>query len=136
LYAQLELLDEIAAKRKASYEHYRRALKPLEADGLLRLPRIPDGCQSNYHMFYVLLRDRPARDDMLDHLKTENIHAVFHYIPLHSSPMGQKYGYTEKDLPVTNDISGRLLRLPLFYDITMEEQNRVIASIQKFLETR
>jgi dTDP-4-amino-4,6-dideoxygalactose transaminase len=133
LYAQLELLEEIAARRRASYEFYRRSLKPLEVEELLQLPRIPEDCCSNYHMFYIVLRDRAARDGLLDHLRTENITAVFHYIPLHSSPMGQKFGYTENDLPVTNDISGRLLRLPLFYDITEEEQTRVVDAIRAFL---
>ena len=85
-------------------------------------------------MFYVLLRDRGARDGLLAHLKSQNIHAVFHYIPLHSSPMGRKFGYTENDLPVTNDISGRLLRLPLFYEITEEEQVRVVDGIRTFLQ--
>jgi len=134
LYAQLELLEEIAARRRASYEFYRRALKALEVEELLKLPRIPEDCRSNYHMFYILLRDRHTRDELLSHLKSQNIHAVFHYIPLHSSPMGQKFGYTENDLPVTNDISGRLLRLPLYYDITEEEQSRVVAGIRMFLE--
>ena len=135
LYAQLELLEEIAARRRASYEFYRRALKPLEAEELLQLPRIPEDCRSNYHMFYILLRDRRTRDGLLDHLKSQNIHAVFHYVPLHSSPMGRKFGYTEDDLPVTNDVSGRLLRLPLFYDISEEEQARVVDGIQTFLRT-
>jgi dTDP-4-amino-4,6-dideoxygalactose transaminase len=136
LYAQLELLEEIAARRQASYEFYRRALKPLEVQGLLQLPRIPEDCRSNYHMFYILLRDRRARDGLLDHLKSQDIHAVFHYIPLHSSPMGQKFGYSENDLPVTNDVSGRLLRLPLFYDITEEEQGRVIQETSNYLTSR
>jgi dTDP-4-amino-4,6-dideoxygalactose transaminase len=134
LYAQLELLEEIAARRRASYQFYRRELKPLEVEELLQLPRIPEDCRSNYHMFYILLRDRRARDGLLDHLKSQNIHAVFHYVPLHSSPMGQKFGYTENDLPVTNDVSGRLLRLPLFYDITEEEQARVVDGIKTFLQ--
>jgi dTDP-4-amino-4,6-dideoxygalactose transaminase len=133
LYAQLELLEEIAARRRASYEFYRRALKPLEVEGLLRLPRIPEDCRSNYHMFYILLRDRRARDELLSHLKSQNITAVFHYIPLHSSPMGQTFGCAESDLPVTNDISGRVLRLPLYYDITEEEQARVVDGIRAFL---
>jgi dTDP-4-amino-4,6-dideoxygalactose transaminase len=135
LYAQLELLEEIAARRRASYEFYRRALQPLEAEELLHLPRIPADCRSNYHMFYVLLRDRRTRDGLLDRLKSQDIHAVFHYVPLHSSPMGRKFGYTEHDLPVTNDVSGRLLRLPLFYDISEEEQARVVDGVTTFLQT-
>lgn len=132
LYAQLELLDAIAARRKASYDYYRRAMKPLEAEGLMQLPCIPDGCRSNYHMFYIVLPDRETRDGLLDHLRRENITAVFHYIPLHSAPMGRQFGYSENDLPVTNDISGRLLRLPLYYDITEEDQSRVVSGIRDY----
>lgn len=133
LYAQLELLDEIAARRRSSFEFYRQMLAPLEAEGLLRLPRIPEECRTNYHMFYILLNDRAARDGLLDHLKQQNITAVFHYIPLHSSPMGRKFGYTEDDLPVTNNLSGRLIRLPLYFEITEAEQTRVADGIYDFL---
>lgn len=132
LYGQLELLDTIAQRRREIYQYYRRALKPLEAEGLLRLPYTPEDCTSNYHMFYVLLPDMETRDGLLAHLKSQGIHAVFHYVPLHSSPMGRKFGYNEGDLPVTEEFSGRLLRLPFFYEIQEEEQSRVVAEIQLF----
>jgi dTDP-4-amino-4,6-dideoxygalactose transaminase len=105
----------------------------LEADGLLRLPRIPEECESNSHLFWILLPDTETRNGLMAHLKSQGILAVFHYIPLHSSPMGKRFGYTEADLPITEDVSGRLLRLPLYYEITEEDQLRVVQEITHFL---
>ena len=85
-------------------------------------------------MFYVLLGDRKTRDDVMAHLKRNGISAVFHYIPLHSSTMGKKFGYAEGDLPITEDSSARLLRLPFFPDITEEEQLRVVSCLAEFFE--
>jgi dTDP-4-amino-4,6-dideoxygalactose transaminase len=133
LYAQLEQLDAISQRRQRIYQFYRRQLKPLEGEGLLRLPVTPEDCDSNYHMFYILLPDRETRDGLMAHLKRQGIGAVFHYVPLHSSPMGQTYGYKEGDLPVTEEYSGRLLRLPLYYEITEEEQDRVVTEIRTYL---
>jgi dTDP-4-amino-4,6-dideoxygalactose transaminase len=134
LSAQLEMLDEIAQRRRKIHEFYRRRLAPLEAAGLLRLPRIPDECRSNYHMFYVLLDDRQSRDGLIEHLRERGIMAVFHYVPLHTSPMGRTFGYNEGDLPVTEETSARLLRLPLYYEINEEAQDRVVAGIETFLQ--
>ena len=134
LYAQLEMLDAISERRRRIYQHYRHLLKPLASEGLLRLPVTPEDCDSNYHLFYILLPDRETRDGLLSHLNQNGIHAVFHYVPLHSSPMGRTFGYREGDLPVTEDLSGRLLRLPLYYEITELEQERVVAQIRAFLE--
>jgi dTDP-4-amino-4,6-dideoxygalactose transaminase len=105
---------------------------PLESEGLLRLPYLPEDCQGNYHLFYILLPDGVSRDALLNHLNASGIHAVFHYVPLHSSPMGQTFGCTERDLPVTEAVSSRLLRLPFFYEITQAEQARVVAGIARF----
>ena len=134
LYAQLEMLDAISARRRKIYDSYLFQLRPLEGEGLLRLPQVPRHCESNYHLFYVLLPDRRARDGLMAHLNQNGVHAVFHYVPLHASPMGQSYGYHDGDLPVTEDLSGRLLRLPLFYDITAGEQERVVGLVRGFLE--
>jgi dTDP-4-amino-4,6-dideoxygalactose transaminase len=134
LYAQLEMLDAITERRRKIYQFYRQHLKPLEAEGLLRLPHRPDDCDSNYHLFYILVPDMATRDDLLTHLKQNGIQAVFHYVPLHSSPMGQMLGYKEGDLPVTEELSGRLLRLPIYYDITEEEQRYVIEQLAHFLK--
>ncbi len=133
LYAQLEMLDAISARRQAIYDSYRQRLLPLEAEGLLRLPHVPEECTSNYHLFYVLLRDQETRDGLLAHLREKNIHAVFHYVPLHSSPMGRKFGYQAEDLPITEDVSARLLRLPLYFQITAEEQDRVVMEVTAYL---
>lgn len=132
LYGQLEMLDPIARRRREIYRFYRRCLKPLEAEGLLRLPQVPEDCTPNYHMFHVLLPSADARDGLLQHLKSQGIHAVFHYVPLHSSPMGRKFGYEDGDLPVTEDLSRRLVRLPFYYEITEEEQRRVAEGVGAF----
>lgn len=134
LAAQLEMLDAIAVRRRQLYEGYYHALQPLEARGLLRLPHIPEDCASNYHLFYLLLPTPEARNALIAHLKSHNIQAVFHYIPLHSSPMGQKFGYRASDLPVTETLSGCLLRLPLYCDLAEEEQRRVVQHVSEFVE--
>jgi dTDP-4-amino-4,6-dideoxygalactose transaminase len=134
LFAQLEMFDAISDRRRRIYQFYRHHLKPLAAEGLLRLPQVPEECRGNNHMSYILLPDRITRDGLMAHLGQNGIHSVFHYVPLHTSPMGRRYGYNEGDLPVTEEMSGRLLRLPLFYDITEEEQERVVGHIQEFLK--
>jgi dTDP-4-amino-4,6-dideoxygalactose transaminase len=135
LYGQLEMLDQIADRRRQIYQFYRRLLEPLEAEGLVRLPLAPEDCTGNYHMFYVLLEDEATRNALLDELQANDIQAVFHYVPLHSSPMGRKLGRAAGELPVTEELSGRLLRLPFYYEITEEEQRRVVGTMRRFLET-
>jgi dTDP-4-amino-4,6-dideoxygalactose transaminase len=129
LYAQLEMLDAIADRRRKLYQVYRQHLKPLAAEGLFQLPHIPEDCRTNYHMFYVLLPDRRARDEVLSHLRGHSIEAVFHYVPLHSSPMGRTFGYEADDLPVTEDLAGRLVRLPYYYEMTEEDQAHVVTRL-------
>jgi dTDP-4-amino-4,6-dideoxygalactose transaminase len=133
LYAQLEMMKEITDVRRRRYEFYQHELGPLEEEGLLRLPSIPTDCQSNYHLFYVILPHEAARDALMIHLQNHQILAVFHYVPLHSSPMGALYGCREGDLPVTEGMSRRLLRLPLYHEITTEEQSRVVRQIRSHL---
>jgi dTDP-4-amino-4,6-dideoxygalactose transaminase len=134
LYAQLEMMDEITEVRRRRFEFYRQQLGPLEADGLLRLPRVPADCGSNHHLFYIILPSQAARDALIEHLHRNQILAVFHYVPLHSSPMGRQYGYREGDLPVTEDLSRRLLRLPLYHEITEQEQTRVVLQIRRHVQ--
>jgi dTDP-4-amino-4,6-dideoxygalactose transaminase len=136
LYGQLEMLDVIAARRREIYQFYHPRLKPLEAAGLLRLPHIPEDCSSNYHLLYILLPDAKIRNELLDFLKQRGIEAVFHYVPLHSSPMGRRFGYKDVDLPITEVLSGCLLRLPFYYEITEEEQKQVVEQLTYFLEGR
>ena len=133
LFGQLEQMDEITRRRQRLYNSYRVRLKPLEAEGLLRLPRIPEDCESNYHLFYVLLPDMTLRDALMNHLKSQGILAVFHYIPLHTSPMGLKCGGRPGSLPVTENMASRLLRLPLYYDLSDADQSRVIECLTEFL---
>jgi len=133
LLAQLEAMDEITARRREVYEFYRENLAPLEERELLSMPNIPAECQANYHIFYVLLEDVETRDGLMAHLKQNDISAVFHYIPLHSSEMGKKFGYEAEDLPLTEDLSARLLRLPLYPDLTRDEQTRVVNCIADYL---
>ena len=133
LYGQLEQMDEITTRRHSLHHFYRTKLKPLEVEGLLRLPRIPEDCDSNFHLFYILLPDSATRDGLMNHLKANGILAVFHYIPLHTSPMGLELGYRPGSLPVTEDVSSRLLRLPLYYDLTESDQTRVVDCVIEFL---
>jgi dTDP-4-amino-4,6-dideoxygalactose transaminase len=136
LYAQLELAEEITQRRRNIYNAYADGLAALEAEKLLRMPRVPADCVSNCHMFYILLGDMPTRDALLAHLASLGINAVFHYVPLHNSPMGLSFGSKDGDLPVTEALSGQLLRLPFYYEISEEEQGRVIQAITSFLRGR
>jgi dTDP-4-amino-4,6-dideoxygalactose transaminase len=133
LYAQLEMMTSITENRRRQYHFYFNELSPLEDAGLLRLPRISEECRSNYHLFYILLPDPQLRDKLMAYMQHSGILAVFHYVPLHSSPMGQKLGYGDGDLPVTEDSSRRLLRLPLFHEMTIDEQARVVGEVRRFL---
>jgi dTDP-4-amino-4,6-dideoxygalactose transaminase len=133
LYGQLEMLDAIRDHRRENYAFYHGQLAELEAEGLLRRPVVPRHCETNYHMYYILLPSQDIRDGLLKHLNAAGIGAVFHYVPLHSAKMGIELGGDPSALPVTTDSSGRLLRLPLFYEITREEQERVCAEIERYL---
>ena len=136
LYAQLEMMDAISDRRREIHDYYYAGLSPLADEHLLRLPVTPEGCSTNYHLFFILLPDRDTRNGLLTHLKETGIRATFHYVPLHSSPMGRKFGYKESDLPLTEDLSARLLRLPFFNDLTEPEQSRVVDQITVFLRSR
>ena len=133
LYGQLEMMEPISDRRREIYQYYRRAFKSLEAEGIVQLPCLPEDCASNYHMFYILTKDGETRNRLLDHLRERGIGAVFHYVPLHSSPMGRKLGGGELALPVTESVSARLLRLPFYYTITQDEQAEVVRGISDFL---
>jgi dTDP-4-amino-4,6-dideoxygalactose transaminase len=134
LYAQFEKMDEIQQKRLAIYRAYYEALKPLAREGLLKLPVMPAYASSNAHLFHILLRNRAARDEAMRRLKERGVSALFHYLPLHTSPMGHRLGYRLGDLPVTERVSDRLLRLPLYAGITSEELNYVISNVRAVVE--
>lgn len=133
LFAQLEMFDEITLKRQQIFDAYYQSLLPLEQNQQLRLPCIPEDSTSNHHMFYILLPNKTIRDGLMKHLKQINISAVFHFVPLHSSPKGRKLGYKAGDLPVSELAGDCLLRLPFYYELTPEEQNCVVNEIQKYL---
>ena len=134
LYAQLEMMDEIKRIRVAIARRYRDLLGPLEDEGLLRLPCVPEGCETHCRTFFVVLKDRATRDALMEDLRQNGIQAVFHFVPLHSSPMGERFGYREEDLPVTREMSGRILRLPSFAEITEAQQERVASQVAAFLK--
>lgn len=126
LWAQLEEAQAITAQRLASWARYHEALAPLEARGMLRRPVIPEHCQHNAHMYYVLLAPGIDRQAVLSELKRNEISSVFHYVPLHSSPGGLRYGRTHGSLEVTDSQSERLVRLPLWVGLAEADQKRVV----------
>ncbi len=136
LMAQLEKAAEITKKRIRIWRKYHKAFAELEERGFLRRPIIPETCEHNAHMYYILVKNLKVRTELLEFLQKKNILSVFHYIPLHSSPAGKKYGRKHGSMKVTNDISDRLTRLPLFYDLTTQEIDHVIKSIHTFFEKK
>ncbi|MDI6616253.1 MAG: DegT/DnrJ/EryC1/StrS family aminotransferase, partial [Syntrophaceae bacterium] len=133
LYAQLEEADTITRKRQEIFRYYTDQLEPLVRRGFIRMPAAPEGCRHNAHLFYLIVEtEREDRGRLIAHLKKKGIGAVFHYVPLHTSPMGRKMGYSEGDLPVTEEMSERLIRLPCYYELTREDQDRVIDAVREF----
>lgn len=130
LYAQLTQADEITAKRCHICTTYALQLAPLQQAGKLRLPGFAEN--SNGHMFYLILDSLATRTRLITHLKAQGILPVFHYVPLHSSPAGRKYGRTGSSMAVTDDLSERLLRLPLYFEMSDADIARVSAAIFDF----
>ena len=134
LWAQLEVADEINDNRLATWNAYYDAFKPLEEKGYIELPTIPVGCVHNAHMFYIKLKDLEARTDFIEALKKDGVNCVFHYIPLHSAPAGHKFGRFDGEDEYTTRESERLVRLPLYYNLTLEDREHVIDSVKKYFE--
>lgn len=134
LWAQLEVADEINDNRLATWNAYYEAFKPLEKKGYIELPTIPVGCVHNAHMFYIKLKDLEARTDFIEALKKDGVNCVFHYIPLHSAPAGHKFGRFDGEDEYTTKESERLVRLPLYYNLTLEDREHVIDSVKKYFE--
>lgn len=132
LHAQLEEMNDIQARRRMLWEHYRANLDQLATSHGVGLPAVPAHCEQAYHMFYLLTRNLAERTALIRHLKALNIHAVFHYVPLHLSDMGGRFGGRAGQCPVTEDISDRLLRLPFYNAMTRTEQDAVIAEVLAF----
>ncbi|WP_018214532.1 dTDP-4-amino-4,6-dideoxygalactose transaminase [Desulfitobacterium hafniense] len=133
LLAQLENMQEITEKRKAVYKVYRHAFEPYERQGVLKIMQIPQECEPNYHIFWVRFNTQEMRDFVLKELNRKGIAASFHYLPLHSSPMGKKMGYKPCDLPVTEKAAKCLLRLPLYPGMTEAELHYVIQSVAEVI---
>ena len=132
LWAQIEDPNIINENRLASWNKYYELLKPLADGGKIELPFIPDGCEHNAHMFYIKTKDLDERTKLISFLKENGISAVFHYIPLHSAPAGEKFGRFHGEDKYTTKESERLLRLPMYYGIGDEEIDKVIETIIKF----
>lgn len=134
LYAQLMEVTEITKRRKAHHHFYTAGLQKYADDGLIRITTIPVDCTSNYHLFYLLFRNETERDRVQIELRMAGIEAVIHYLPLHSSPMGQRLGYRPEDLPVTEQVSRTLLRLPMSTGLKQSDLEYVILTLQRILE--
>lgn len=134
LWAQLEDAEPITRKRLDVWQRYHDALHPLETAGQLRRPIIPEGCAQNAHMYYILMKSLEQRTKVIAYLKAVGVNPVFHYVPLHSSPAGKKYGRTSGELKHTDTLSDQLLRLPLWIGLG-DEQNVVIAELQKAINS-
>ena len=132
LYAQLESYETIQLKRQKIWEYYHANLKDWAEGNGVRLPYVPNYCQQPYHMYYILLPSLEIRQGLIEHLKAARILSVFHYLPLHLSDMGHKFGGKIGDCPVTENLSDRLLRLPFYNTLTRDEQERVINAILEY----
>jgi dTDP-4-amino-4,6-dideoxygalactose transaminase len=132
LRAQLEHRDQIQSRRREIWETYSRELVSWADANSVRVPVVPPESEQSYHMFYVLMPSFESRQALISHLAGFGILAVFHYLPLHLSPMGLRLGGREGACPVTEDLSNRLLRLPFFTGMSGSEQNQVIESVRAF----
>ena len=132
LWAQLEMADEINQHRIDLWNQYYEELSPLQEKGLLELPTVPEGCVHNAHMFYIKAKDLEERTALISFLKENDILAVFHYIPLHSAPAGQKFARFHGEDNYTTRESERLCRLPMFYKLTSEEVSYITGKVKEF----
>jgi len=136
LWGQLQAVDKIEKDRMRSWNQYQESLAPLAAKNCIELPFISEGCEHNAHMFYIKAKNLAERTKLINHLKENEILSVFHYIPLHSSPAGKRFGrFAGEDIFTTNE-SCRLTRLPLYYGLTVEDCDKVIESINDFYKLR
>jgi dTDP-4-amino-4,6-dideoxygalactose transaminase len=132
LRAQLEHRDQIQESRRRIWEKYARELATWAETNRVRLPVVPPECEQSYHMFHVIMPSLASRQALISHLASCGILAVFHYLPLHLSPMGLRFGGRQGDCPVTEDLSDRLLRFPFFTGMSSSEQSQVIDAVRAF----
>ncbi len=133
LWAQMQEAEAITKIRLGIWQRYHDSLGFLESAGMLRRPIVPKECQHDAHMYYILLAEGIDRQMVLEELRRDNIGAVFHYVPLHSSPAGQRYGRANGDLAITDSVSERLIRLPLWVGLTDIQQEAVIGTLARTL---
>lgn len=131
LYAQFEARERIQSIRQRIWHRYFEGLGDWARNRGVRLPIVPSGCEQPYHMFYLILPSLHSRQILIEHLRARGIISVFHYLPLHLSPMGHRFGGKPGDCPVTEDLSDRLLRLPFYNDLSEEDQARVVSAIKE-----
>lgn len=136
LVAQIENVEKITRRRGEIFDSYAAMLDPLVERGLIRIPVVPKHCSSNYHMFYVLTADIEERTDLIAHLGAAGILAVFHYVPLHTAPFAKSLQLPPCHLPQTEELSARLLRLPMYFDLADNEVEEVGHSVLDFYQTR
>lgn len=129
LYAQLEAIGHIQEQRRRIWEYYFKHLQEWAKRRGVILPTVPAHCEQSYHMFYILLPSLETRQTLIAHLREHKITTVFHYLPLHLSDMGRRFGGKLGDCPVTEDVSDRLLRLPFYNELTEADQERIIAAL-------
>ena len=134
LMAQLDAADEIFEDRMRSWNLYYELLKPLEDEGKIALPFIPENCTHNAHMFYIKAKDLPERSALISFLKENGIQAVFHYIPLHSAPAGERFGRFHGEDVYTTKESERLARLPMFYGLKEEQVRYIAEKVSEFYQ--
>lgn len=132
LWGQLKKADEINEYRLKAWNRYYNGLKPLADAGKIELPAVPEGCVHNAHMFFIKAKDLEERTNLIHYMSTKEIQLVFHYIPLHSAPAGEKYGRFDGEDVYTTAESNRLTRLPMYYGLTEDDQDCVIQNIFKF----
>lgn len=132
LLAQLERADTITDARVRCWERYRKHLLPLEEDGRISLQHVPKGCKHNGHMFYIKAKDLSERTELIRHLKADGVEAVFHYIPLHTSPAGRRFGRFSGQDRYTSAESERLVRLPMYYGLKDDEIDMICDSVADF----
>lgn len=134
LYGQLERFEDIQQKRLKIWQSYNKKLEKYELKHLLKRPYIPDYATNNAHMYYIILPTTEKREKFINFMKENEIITPFHYIPLHLSDVGLNYGYKEGDLPITEDLASRLVRLPLYADMTESELNIVLSALENYFE--
>jgi dTDP-4-amino-4,6-dideoxygalactose transaminase len=132
LWGQLEKAEEINGYRLRIWQHYYKGLKELEDEKLIELPMVPEHCVHNAHMFYMKVKDIETRTKLIEYLKHNDILAVFHYVPLHSAPAGRAFGSFHGEDHYTTQESERVIRLPIFYGLTDDEQEMIIETIKSF----